>query len=198
MILITSSRNPNPRTRMLCNSLSGIIPNSKRINRGTSGLKDLVLIANNYNSKLFLIIDSRHGNPSRIRFFKIEGVKGVFDHLEIYIKSVELTPKLSKRKYVDEKYNIEIFSLKDGEKIESLAKNLARLFETDFNINKKGIVSKDKIMINNILEHKEKVNRIFLILNRVKKNISISFLINDDFIGPKIIIKDFKLKNEGK
>jgi rRNA maturation protein Rpf1 len=183
---------------MLCNSLSGIIPNSKRINRGTSGLKDLILIANNYNSKLFIIIDSRHGNPSRIRFFKIEGVKGVYDPLEIYIKSVDLTPKLSKRKYVDENYDLEIFSLKEGEKIEGLAKNLARLFDANYDINKKGIISSDKIRINSILGHKKQKNRIFLVLNSINKSISISFLINDDFIGPKINVKDFKLKNEVK
>ncbi|TFF88672.1 MAG: hypothetical protein EU549_02590 [Promethearchaeota archaeon] len=190
MILITTSRNPNPRTRRLCNSLSGLIPDSTRINRGRSGIKDLILQANKYNSDLILIIDSMRGNPSRIRFLMINGIKAKFHPLEIYIDSIILSAQQSRKKFVNKNYQLIIASSQRQENLEKLGITLGEILKTEFRIINE--FNKDinyiKMKQNDILE-----NTIVLYLTERKKKINIVFFDSmQEKIGPEIIVKDYK------
>jgi len=194
LILITTSRRPIPITRTFCNQLSRVIPNSKRINRGTAGINDLIIKANEENADLVIIIDSSKGNPSRIRFLKIEGIQGDFYPFELYLKGVDLYPKYSRKKKVSEKAKLEIISLSENKRIINLGKILSDIFNCEFkcipNLIKPGL---RKIVIEDYKKNKEKKS--YLVLDIINKKINILFFDEDFYqIGPRIIVKDYIIK----
>ncbi len=194
MIIITTSRNPNPRTRTFCNALRGVIPDSIRLNRGTSGLKQLIIKANELYADFIIIIDSRQGNPSRIRFFYPTGTKGEFHPLELYIHGIAINQKQSKRRFVDETYKLKIRTSKPDKKYETLGKSLAEIFDTDFAIIKRPSESELKADISSSKKKKrEKI--IYMFIEEIKDKINLLFC-KDDYllIGPRIILRDYKFK----
>ncbi|MHA1789955.1 MAG: hypothetical protein ACTSWR_00325 [Candidatus Helarchaeota archaeon] len=196
MIIITTSRRPKPPTRILCKFLTNLIPNSIKFNRGRSSLKDLIIKANELNSNLIILIDSLKGNPSRIRFFKIDGIEGKFHPLEIYIQGTFLGYEKLKRKIVNKNSKIEIRAIQKDKKITLLGENLAQIFNTNFIISPLPL---KKINYRNGIKHETPIKSseklIYIYLIKINSKINIIFCKkNLEMLGPRIIIKDFKLK----
>ena len=98
MILIVSSRRPAQRTRSLIKDLNHVIPHSARMNRGKKSIKDLQRIAVGMGYDRIMLISSKGGKPSTIRFIKV--YPDGFEYLEgeIRILNVVLRREISNRR----------------------------------------------------------------------------------------------------
>jgi rRNA maturation protein Rpf1 len=74
-IIITTSRRPPPRTRSLVKDLVGTIPNTIKLTRGHMNMDELAVEAKIHDADRVIIISSKKGNPSLIRFYIIRGNK---------------------------------------------------------------------------------------------------------------------------
>jgi len=70
-ILITSSRRPSRRTRTFLKDLA-LLFNAYRFNRGKSSISDL--LSKLKDDEKLIIIDTKKGNPSRIRVYFKNGI----------------------------------------------------------------------------------------------------------------------------
>lgn len=89
MILIVSSRRPAQRTRSLVKDLNRVIPNSARMNRGKKSIKDLQKIAVGMGYDRIMLIGSRGGNPSTIKFLKV--FPDGFEYIKGWLKIIHVT-----------------------------------------------------------------------------------------------------------
>jgi U3 small nucleolar ribonucleoprotein protein IMP4 len=64
-MLITSSRKPSPKTRLLCKLLSRFIA-CRRITRGKMGMQELMEFTQNGP---FIVVGEYHGNPGELSFY---------------------------------------------------------------------------------------------------------------------------------
>jgi len=75
-ILLTTSRNPTPRIRTLCNDLTRVIPRIVRVNRGKMGMDQVAEKALEHGADRVIIVDRWQGGPGKIEFFHI-GASGL-------------------------------------------------------------------------------------------------------------------------
>jgi len=99
MLLITTSRRPSHKTRRFCNSLK-ILPHSYRKNRGSSSIKDLLNSSYQDGFSRCIIVNTRHGNPAEMVFYKNKKKKS-FKFVMLSVKmrehaSSKRTPKFTK------------------------------------------------------------------------------------------------------
>ena len=92
-IIITTSRRPSPRTRSLVKDLVAIIPGAIRITRGHLTMEELSLLAVTRGADRILVIGERRGNPSIMRFYRVEagGYKNI---VTIIIRGLALSREL--------------------------------------------------------------------------------------------------------
>lgn len=74
LIILTTSREPSPRTRSLVKDLSALSSNILRVNRGKMTYKELISRAFALGAKTLAIIGEMKGNPSIIRIYDVEPV----------------------------------------------------------------------------------------------------------------------------
>ena len=67
-VVLTSSRADSARVRELLNELARPLPNVRKLNRGRTGLDHLVSTALQLGATYTVVVYSRRGNPSLIRF----------------------------------------------------------------------------------------------------------------------------------
>jgi rRNA maturation protein Rpf1 len=67
-MLITTSRRPCHRARLLGRELERVLPNAKYTPRGVKSIRKLTSLANSLNHKLIMIIESWSDNPSELLF----------------------------------------------------------------------------------------------------------------------------------
>ncbi len=89
MILIVSSRRPAQRTRSLVKDLNRVIPNSARMNRGKKSIKDLQKIAVGMGYDRIMLIGSKGGEPSTIRFLRV--FPDGFEYIDGWLKIIHVT-----------------------------------------------------------------------------------------------------------
>lgn len=70
-MLITTSRRPCHRARLLGRELERVLPNSEYTPRGIKSIRKLSSLANSLNHKLITIIDSCIGQPTGLRFLDV-------------------------------------------------------------------------------------------------------------------------------
>jgi len=70
--LLTTSREPSPRTRSLIKDLASLSANVIRANRGKMTVKELMAAAIARGAKTLAIVGEMRGNPSIIRIYDIE------------------------------------------------------------------------------------------------------------------------------
>ncbi|NIN53136.1 MAG: hypothetical protein GTO23_08270 [Nitrososphaeria archaeon] len=70
-ILITTSRRPTRRVRVLAKELKRVIPHSTRIQRGKSSLRKLVDVMVSEGFDRLLLIETRRGNPGGLVFYHL-------------------------------------------------------------------------------------------------------------------------------
>ncbi|GEM_PF-5130458 len=71
-IAVTSSHRPSPLVRRFINRLASVL-GGERINRGKSSIDELAAELHARGFTHLIIVDRKHGNPSRLRFYKIPG-----------------------------------------------------------------------------------------------------------------------------
>jgi len=67
-MLITTSRRPCHRARLLGRELERVLPNAKYMPRGVKSIRKLTSLANSLNHKLIMIIESCADQPSELLF----------------------------------------------------------------------------------------------------------------------------------
>lgn len=67
-MLITTSRRPCHRARLLGRELERVLPNAKYTPRGVKSIRKLTSLANSLNHRLIMIIDSYANQPSELLF----------------------------------------------------------------------------------------------------------------------------------
>ncbi|HLI46013.1 MAG TPA: hypothetical protein VKU94_02345 [Geobacterales bacterium] len=123
-LLITTSRRPSRRTRSFVRDLA-LLFNAERITRGKSSIDDL--LSELVNGSKLLVIDTKKGNPSRIRVYDRNGL------LKIYIlRSVKLLREIKGLKKVS-------FSKIPVLAEDDFSKNFAELFNLSKAISKNGL-----------------------------------------------------------
>ncbi|MCE4624468.1 MAG: hypothetical protein F7C35_01205 [Desulfurococcales archaeon] len=70
-IIVTTTRRPTPRTRSLVKDLVSVIPGAVRFTRGHYSMPELAIEARALGAERVLIVASRRGNPSLVRFYKV-------------------------------------------------------------------------------------------------------------------------------
>ncbi len=98
MILIVSSRRPAQRTRSLIKDLSRVIPHSARMNRGKKSIKDLQKIAVGMGYDRVMLIGSKGGKPSTIKFLKVSPDSFEYTKGELKITRTTLRREITKRR----------------------------------------------------------------------------------------------------
>lgn len=72
--LITTSREPSPRTRSLVKDLAALSSGMVRATRGKQTFKELLARAFHLGAKTIIIVGEKRGNPSIIRIYDIEPI----------------------------------------------------------------------------------------------------------------------------
>ena len=70
MLLVTTSRKPCQKTRVLARTLANLIPESEYTTRGKASINTLIQVAQNKGYETICIIGEQHGNPNNLRFLK--------------------------------------------------------------------------------------------------------------------------------
>lgn len=67
-MLITTSRRPEHRTRLLCRELVRVLPDAKYVPRGVKTIGDLASLARSVGHDRVMIVNSLAGRPFELRF----------------------------------------------------------------------------------------------------------------------------------
>jgi len=70
-ILLTTSRNPTPRIRILCKDLARVVPDIVRVNRGKMSVDEVAEKAIEQGANHVVIVDRWQGGPGKIEFYRI-------------------------------------------------------------------------------------------------------------------------------
>lgn len=101
VLLVTSSRRPSLRTRILLKELERTIPGARRIVRGKKSLDDLRDMMIKWGVSRLLIVDTKRGNPNSIKLYLLD-----FPKLrlvgEIRIKGLSLQVDVKRKVRVSE------------------------------------------------------------------------------------------------
>lgn len=89
-ILLTTSRNPTPNIRTLCNDLARMLPNTVRVNRGKMSVDETAEKALENDADRVVIIDRWQGGPGEIKFFQIGESGPVFVPPTIHVVRIKL------------------------------------------------------------------------------------------------------------
>ena len=91
MIIITTSRHPNPRLRSFAKDLANALPNAMKINRGKLSISELAQRAYNLGAdRVILVNRGARGNPGRILFLRVFEDKFQLLPLILKVKGVKL------------------------------------------------------------------------------------------------------------
>ena len=96
--IITTSRNPMQTMRTLCNDLAFSLPNTKRINRGKSGLHNLAERVFLQKAEKIIILERWKSGFGKVRFLTIENMGLVEFPPIIFMQSVKLRRTFSSAK----------------------------------------------------------------------------------------------------
>lgn len=125
MILVTTSRHPNPRLRSFVKDLTCALPNAIHINRGKLNLDELAAEAYRRQCDIIVIVcRGQHGNPGRIVFIHIYKDHYEFYPLIIQIQGIKLIREMPDAKI--RKINNEVLGYFDSsEEVENFAQSLS-------------------------------------------------------------------------
>jgi len=82
-MLITTSRRPCHRARLLGRELERVLPNSEYKPRGVKSIRKLASLANSLNHKLIMIIESCTDRPTELRFLDAAGWRWLDARIEL-------------------------------------------------------------------------------------------------------------------
>jgi U3 small nucleolar ribonucleoprotein protein IMP4 len=94
--VITTSRKPSQRTRSFLRDLVRVIPWSFHFTRGSCSLNDLADELTVLGINRLLIIHEKKGNPSLVKFYKLEDGKLAERDYRIRIKGISLARELKR------------------------------------------------------------------------------------------------------
>jgi len=126
-ILLTTSRNPTPRIRTLCNDLARVLPNVVRISRGKMNTDEVAERALEHDAERVVIIDRWHGGPGEIKVFRINKSGLVSTSPIIRIAGIKLQREFAVSK-VKPARSIVSLAPNNSEKVSSLAEIFSKLF----------------------------------------------------------------------
>lgn len=98
--LLTTSRDPSPRTRSFVRDLARVIPWSFHFTRGSCSLNDIADELATLGIIRAMIIHERKGNPSRAAFYKLVDGKLVERDYRVRIKGITLARELNRGRSV--------------------------------------------------------------------------------------------------
>ena len=134
MIVVTSTRRPNPRIRAFCNDLAASLPGGVRVNRGKKSIEELALKAYELKASTVIIVGAgKGGNPGRIIFLKVVSEKYFFYPLILGVAGVKLSREMEEVSRPPEVKEAAVVTLAPhSEDIKELANNLADALELYF------------------------------------------------------------------
>ena len=125
VILVTTSRHPNPRLRSFVNDLARALPNAISINRGKLNIEELAVEAYRREANTVIIVGrGQRGNPGRIIFMHIYEDHYEFYPLIIHILGVKLLREIPEAKPIRVEKEIICYS-SDDEATEKFALSLS-------------------------------------------------------------------------
>jgi len=95
-MILTTSRRPDYRTRILCRELSWVIPNSRYIPRGTKTVEVLNTIARDSGHNRIMLVGSAAGRPTELRFLDV-GEDWRWVNARVKLSEVKLQRELGRR-----------------------------------------------------------------------------------------------------
>ena len=122
-MLITTSRRPCHRARLLGRELSRVLPRACYVPRGTKTVRKLAHLAGSQGHKVITIITTKQEQPAELRFLEVNEAWRWLD-LSLVLQEVRLQRDLNKKVKLDE---VELVA--EDREAESLAKELSRLWE---------------------------------------------------------------------
>jgi rRNA maturation protein Rpf1 len=126
-MLITTSRRPSHRTRLLGRELARVLPNAKYMPRGDKSIRKLASLASSQNHKLITIITNRVHQPQELRFLDTTaGWRWLEERIEL--RKVELQRDLGRKVKLA---NVKI-AANDQAKAQNLARFLSELWDLPF------------------------------------------------------------------
>jgi hypothetical protein len=120
-MIITSSRRPGHRTRMLCRDLARVMPDSRYIPRGTKTVEELAGIARRLGQGLIILVLSLSGKPNELRFIEV-GEKWRWKNAIVKLEEVKLQSDLGERRSLED---LKIYG--DGDEASAFASWLGEL-----------------------------------------------------------------------
>ena len=185
--VLTTSRKPSQRTRSFIRDLVRVIPWSFHFTRGSCSLNDLANELAVLGINRILIIHEKKGNPSLVKFYKLDEGKLMERDYRLRIKGISLARELRRGRTVftaDSKLQVINQSQSDfGEQLYtmlSLFFNFERKRELPRDTNMKGIA---------IIFADTKEGLIILDFQQIESK---------DMIGPRISISDVFLGKKGE
>jgi len=100
-VIITSSRDPSTRMRQFLNDLEESLPDSARINRGRTSLRDLIEKAAYLGAVSVIYVTSRRGNPGGLMFMRIRSGRATWLPYFVRILGVKLTVDMGIKFFFD-------------------------------------------------------------------------------------------------
>ncbi|MEM0198115.1 MAG: hypothetical protein QW039_06075 [Fervidicoccaceae archaeon] len=154
-VLITTSREPSPRTRSFVKDLTSLAPWLVRLNRGKMTFQELVEEALAENSETLAVIGEMRGNPSIIRLYDLSQAsasKKILHTYTIFLKGVALSREAGHHGIEAEKIReIIVDSIPEAsEETRALILALHQLFQTGLTLPPEGKYI--KISINSSLK----------------------------------------------
>ncbi|MBD3192458.1 MAG: hypothetical protein GF308_17595 [Candidatus Heimdallarchaeota archaeon] len=98
--LLTTSRDPSPRTRSFVRDLTRVIPWSFHFTRGSCSLKDVADELAILGIIRAMIVHERKGNPSRATFYKLVDGELIERDYRVRIKGITLARELNRGRSV--------------------------------------------------------------------------------------------------
>ncbi len=176
MSLITTSRHPSVKARILIKELSYILPGCVRINRGKANLSFLIAYAIQNNKQALIIVDSKKNSPSFINIIRITEDTSIINKTTLIVSDFEEKKFISSLRVPE---NVPRCYVIDGEVPVDLSEKISRVL--------------DSLRIRKInIESLKSVNAVVLYVKWEKNTITFKFYSAPSMIelGPRLKIKD--------
>ncbi len=127
MSLITTSRRPSVKARILIRELSYILPSCVRINRGKANLSSLIAQAIQLGKSNLVIVDSKKNTPSSINIIRIKDDTTIIGRNILLISEFEEKKSISNLRVPE---NIPRYYIIDGGVPLNLSGRLSELLDS--------------------------------------------------------------------
>lgn len=183
--VLTTSRKPSQRTRTFVRDLVRVIPWSFHFTRGSCSIKELADELLSLGINRLIIIYEKRGNPSLVKFYKLENAKLIEKDYKIRIKGITLARELNRGRSI---FTSESFLKVINKCTSDFGEQLYNMLSLFFNFERLRSIP----IIPNL-----KGIAIFFSDNNSLITLDFQQIETKEMIGPRIIISDVYLGKKG-